>query len=329
MQQGNIVFLCLISLIFSSSLPDQHLDNLWNDFKNKFNKSYSGNHDVNRRKAWENNLNLIKSHNQQAEMGEHSYLIQENYLADLSPRVYLQKMIKLTQSSHRKIDVEMVGDIFEKINHLPDEIDWRKEGFTTPVFNQKDCGSCYAFSIACVLQAQIFKNTNKLVPLSEQQIVDCSKNSGNFGCSGGSLRNTLKYLDKVGGLMAFDDYPYVAKENKCKYDSRKTLVNVTSWSILPSRNEKALQKALVKIGPIAVSINARPRTFQLYHKGIYDDQSCESNTVNHAMLLVGYTKDAWILKNWWGNRWGENGYMRLKRNKNRCGIANFAAYALV
>lgn len=63
--------------------------------------------------------------------------------------------------------------------------------------------------------------------------------------------------------------------------------------------------------------------------GVYDDHSCSSSTVNHAMLVVGYTKDAWILKNWWGSHWGENGYMRLKRRVNRCGIANYAAYALV
>lgn len=66
-----------------------------------------------------------------------------------------------------------------------------------------------------------------------------------------------------------------------------------------------------------------------FSTGIYDDFTCTSATVNHAMLIVGYTKDAWILKNWWGSHWGENGYMRLRRNRNRCGIANYAAYALV
>lgn len=66
-----------------------------------------------------------------------------------------------------------------------------------------------------------------------------------------------------------------------------------------------------------------------FSTGIYDDPSCTSNHVNHAMLVVGYTKDSWILKNWWGKHWGENGYMKLKRNKNRCGVANYAAYALI
>lgn len=66
-----------------------------------------------------------------------------------------------------------------------------------------------------------------------------------------------------------------------------------------------------------------------FRSGIYDDESCSSNVVNHAMLIVGYTKDAWILKNWWGSRWGEDGYMRLKRNRNQCGISNYVAYVTV
>lgn len=63
--------------------------------------------------------------------------------------------------------------------------------------------------------------------------------------------------------------------------------------------------------------------------GVYDDIACSSSVVNHAMLIVGYTKDAWILKNWWGSKWGEDGYMKLRRNKNQCGISNYVAYVIV
>ncbi|XP_025829028.1 cathepsin L1 [Agrilus planipennis] len=275
-------------------------------------------------------MRKILKHNEEAKRGLHSYFIRDNHLSDLSTPAYLQKMVKLTQSVRRKLeDPERVGDFYERAHHLPEELDWREKGFDTPSYNQKDCGSCYAFSIALVIQAQIFKQTNRLLPLSEQQIVDCSVTMGNYGCGGGSLRNTLRYLERVGGLMAYNDYPYTAQQRKCHFDKHRTMVNITTWAILPARNERAIEIAVAKIGPIAVSINASPHTFQLYHSGIYDDISCSSNTVNHAMIIVGYTKDAWILKNWWGNQWGENGYMRLKRNRNRCGVANYAAYALV
>lgn len=69
--------------------------------------------------------------------------------------------------------------------------------------------------------------------------------------------------------------------------------------------------------------------YSYFSDGVYDDDSCPSDTVNHAMLVVGYTKHYWILKNWWGEMWGEDGYMRLRRGKNLCGIANYAAYSIV
>ncbi|XP_050314484.1 procathepsin L isoform X3 [Anthonomus grandis grandis] len=296
---------------------------------NKFNKTYADHHDPIKKTAWLSNLEKIKRHNAEAERGLHSYYLKDNNLADLSHPTYLTKMVKLTSSRHRKVDLEVVGDFYHRFHHIPEEINWIDKGFTTPVYNQKDCGSCYAFSIAGVIQGQIFKQTDKLVPLSSQQIVDCSAATGNYGCAGGSLRNTLRYLEKVGGIMAYSDYPYIAMLGKCHYNKGQAIANITSWSVLPARDEKALEIAVANIGPIAVSINAAPHTFQFYHKGIYDDPGCSSTSVNHAMLVVGYTKDYWILKNWWGKHWGEHGYMRLKKNKNRCGVANYGAYALV
>ncbi|XP_044257437.1 procathepsin L isoform X1 [Tribolium madens] len=305
------------------------LDEKWEKFKQAYNKTYYGYLDTSRKLAWQSNVEKIKRHNEEADKGLHSYYIKENHLSDMTTQNYLQKMAKLTKSTHRKVDPEVVGDLFELFHHIPEEVNWIERGFETPSYNQKDCGSCYAFSIASVLQAQIFKQTEKLVPLSEQQIIDCSVSMGNYGCGGGSLRNTLRYLEKTGGLMAYSDYPYLARQQRCRFDKNRAIVNLTTWAILPARDERALELAVAKIGPVAASINASPHTFQLYHSGVYDDVACSSNHVNHAMLIVGYTKNAWILKNWWGKHWGEKGYMRLRRGKNRCGIANYAAYALV
>ncbi|XP_060537289.1 procathepsin L isoform X2 [Cylas formicarius] len=319
---------CCLCQYFYLPNENKDVERQWNEFKERFNKTYTDYHDVYKKEAWLANLKKIKKHNEEAAKGLHTYFLLDHNLADLTPQSYLQKMVKLTKSRHRKVEAETVGDFYHKYNHVPEEVNWIDKGFVTPTYNQKDCGSCYAFSIAGVLQGQIFKQTNKLVPLSSQQIVDCSAASGNFGCGGGSLRNTLRYLENTGGLMAYSDYPYVAKQRRCQFDKHMAIANITSWAVLPARDEKALEAAVAKIGPIAVSINAAPHTFQLY-QGIYDDPVCTSNTVNHAMLIVGYTKDAWILKNWWGKHWGEQGYMRLKRHKNRCGVANYAAYAMV
>ena len=107
-------------------------------------------------------------------------------------------------------DDERVGSFHIDEKELPITLDWRERGFITEPYNQKSCGSCYAFSVAHSIQGQIFKRTGKIIPLSEQQIVDCSIINGNHGCAGGSLRNTLRYLENCGGLMRQQDYPYTA-----------------------------------------------------------------------------------------------------------------------
>ncbi|XP_017758137.1 PREDICTED: cathepsin L1-like [Eufriesea mexicana] len=306
------------------------LDEYWNSYKIRYNKSYSGNLETNRRMTWEENLITIYKHNMMAAAGHHSYTLKDNHIADLGTRQYIREMVKLIPSRKRRVSKEtMVGASLHDPRRIAPRLDWREAGFQTNPENQKDCGSCYAYSIAGSIQGQIFKQTGMLIPLSEQQLIDCSTSTGNLGCSGGSLRNTLRYLEKAKGLMAEIHYPYKGQQGACHFKEDLSVVNITSWAVLPARDEKALEAAVATIGPIAASVNASPKTFQLYHKGVYDDELCSSDMVNHAMLIVGYTPTEWILKNWWGDEWGENGYMRLAKNKNRCGIANYAAYAKV
>ncbi|XP_033213756.1 cathepsin L1-like [Belonocnema kinseyi] len=305
-------------------------DDYWDVYKSSFNKSYDPTHERLRRAAWEENLLTVYDHNLLAAKGHHDYLLRDNHIADLSTQMYLRDMVKLLPSRREgSEDDQMLSAAPRQSSKIPKYLDWRECGFMTPPRNQRDCGSCYAYSIAGTIEGQLFKHNGKLITLSEQQLVDCSSTTGNLGCTGGSLKNTLRYLDRSKGIMSGASYPYVAKEGTCKYKSSQSVAKVKSWAILPARDERALETAVATIGPIAVSINASPKTFQLYHTGIYDDPACVSSTVNHAMLLVGYSPKYWILKNWWGNTWGENGYMRLAKNKNRCGVANYAAYTRI
>uniref|UniRef100_A0A182RCX5 Peptidase C1A papain C-terminal domain-containing protein n=1 Tax=Anopheles funestus TaxID=62324 RepID=A0A182RCX5_ANOFN len=146
-----------------------------------------------------------------------------------------------------------------------------------------------------------------------------------------SYRDLLRPVFRV-KVLSFTVYATssfsVRNQGQCSFNKDYAIANISEWAIMP-KNEDALAFALWKVGPIPVSINAAPKSFQLYSNGIYDDEaSCDNSKVNHAMLLLGYTKDYWILKNWWGN-WGEDGYMRLARGKNLCGISNYAGYVTV
>lgn len=111
----------------------------------------------------------------------------------------------------RLSDEPMIAAVLQKRHNIPARLDWREYGFITPPVDQRSCGSCYAYSITESIEGQIFMQTGMLLPLSAQQLIDCSTGSGNFGCVGGSLRNTLKYLEKSKGLMASSQYPYNAQ----------------------------------------------------------------------------------------------------------------------
>jgi len=89
-------------------------------------------------------------------------------------------------------------------------------------------------------------------------------------------------------------------------------------------NEDAMVAALNTNGPLSVALDATYWSF--YSGGIYDS-SCSSTRMNHGVLLVGYGEEKdvkyWIIKNSWGESWGEKGYIRLIRGKNKCGVNNF------
>ncbi|KAF6203775.1 hypothetical protein GE061_002110 [Apolygus lucorum] len=287
----------------------------WEGYKDVYNKSYRVG-ETRMMTNWLNNAEKVIKHNLEFENGVHSYNLKANHLADLHRTDYL-KMIGLKPSRHRKLaDANLLSDSPHDKSDLPEEFDWREKGFVTPAWNQESCGSCYAFSVAASVQGQMFKTKGQLEGLSQQQIVDCSVLTGNLGCGGGSFKNTLRYIE-LAGLMKESDYPYNGKQNICKYTPLKERVKIKTWKVLPARDEEALKAALVAVGPISVSLNASPYTFQLYHSGVYDDPDCPDDTLNHAMLLVGYTKNSWIIKNWWTDQWGEKGYMHLRKGRNR------------
>lgn len=117
---------------------------------------------------------------------------------------------KQANSVPKKVLVGNPAQMVLDTTNLPPRFDWRERGFVTAVQNQKSCGACYAFSIAHTVEAQLFRRTGVIVPLSTQQLLDCSTEAGNHGCAGGSLRNTLRYVELSSGLMRDQDYPYVS-----------------------------------------------------------------------------------------------------------------------
>jgi len=144
------------------------------------------------------------------------------------------------------------------------------------------------------------------------------------------MDRAFKYV-KAHGLCTEDEYPYEAKQGRCQASSC-TVVPGTKLSgykdVAP--NEDALLDAL-RIGPVSVAIEASQTGFQLYKSGVFSG-TC-GNKLDHGVLLVGFGTDHdqeyWKIKNSWGSSWGEDGYMRLIRNRDQCGIADSSSFPVV
>jgi len=216
---------------------------------------------------------------------------------------------------------------------VPDSFDWRPKGAVTKIKDQENCGSCWAFSVTGTLEGQLFLKTGELVQLSEKQLMDCSWDYGNKGCSGGWMYKGYEYIMDQGGLDTEYSYPYHPFDgNKCLYDPANSALVEKDYVELPQGDEEALKEAVATIGPISVSINAN-WDFQNYLEGVMTSEGCGEPT-NHGVLVVGYgTEDGldyWLVKNSWGKYYGEDGYIKMRRNyNNMCAIADWGTYPIL
>lgn len=199
---------------------------------------------------------------------------------------------------------------------LPDTFDWREKGLT-PVENQGNCGSCYAFATTSVLEDNIKLTTGKDIDLSEQYLLDCSYAYGDsYGCQGGwQLHDYQRNGGKVyqGGIAA-SQYPYYAQAGSCRSGMQR-VDYLYSWREV-ANDINSIKEAIYRFGPVWTTLYA-DNAFWQYIGGYYCGPSAQ---VNHAVTLVGWTKRGWILKNSWSENWGQRGYMEIGFNCNNVGF---------
>lgn len=205
---------------------------------------------------------------------------------------------------------------YEPSSKQSSSIDWREKGYVNPIQNQGGCGSCWAFSAAASLEGQYFKQTNKLVKFSEQNLVDCVY--GRDGCDGGLMNDAYDYILKNNGVSTQTGYKYTSGSTAtwsgtCKYNSATAGVQITGYKFVSvgSPNEAAIVSALNKVGPLAAALYVT-NNFQFYQSGVFNDPLCDNlplNYINHAISLVGYGtengQDYYILRNSWDTDWGK------------------------
>jgi cathepsin L len=306
-------------------------------FKNVYAKVYNSvEEEANRRSIWEDNLAKIRQHNLEADMDVHTYTMGMNQFGDMTTEEFRKQMNGFKMNS--KIDSsEFDRHTFLPASNvvLPASVDWRTKGYVTPVKDQGQCGSCWAFSATGSLEGQTFAKTMKLPSLSEQNLVDCSGSFGNMGCSGGLMDYAFQYIKVNKGIDTEMSYPYEARNDKCRFKAANVGATDTGFMDIKAMNETDLQNAIATIGPISVAIDASHGSFQFYKSGVYNEPQCSATQLDHGVLAVGYdttstSQDYYIVKNSWGTSWGSQGYIWMTRNKkNQCGIATMASYPLV
>ncbi|KAE8743916.1 Cathepsin L-like peptidase 1 [Frankliniella occidentalis] len=305
----------------------------WEDFKAMHHKRYPNPiEDAFRAKIFNENAVRIAKHNELHAYGKVSFKVGYNQFADMHTHEVTEKLNGFRMDLKRRS-----GSIHRASNDskpFSRKVDWRTKGLVTPIKDQGQCGSCWSFSATGSLEGQLFKKTGKLVSLSEQNLVDCSSKYGNEGCNGGVMDSAFEYVKANGGIDSEETYPYTAQDGRCLYKSANSVgVNTGYTDVNPTEND--LRDAVEKVGPVSVAIDASHWSFQMYASGIYQEPACSSDSLDHGVLAVGYgsdwpNKDFWLVKNSWGDSWGEGGYIKMARNKNNnCGIATMASYPTV
>jgi len=301
-------------------------DTLFEQFVLEFEKVYSEEERAVRKEVFAQNMDFIEARNAE----DHPYKLGVTAFADLTPEEF-SDYLGYRGSSKDALDAPVLGThMADPDAAVPDSVDWRTKGAVTPVKDQGRCGSCWAFSSTGALEGAWQLATGKLVSISEQQFVDCAKYSvGNMGCSGGRQTAAFTYAEKH-AMVTEDSYKYEAKSGTfkhCNADKGTTAIpdgGVTGYKLV-DHSEDALKQAIAQ-QPVSVAIEADQMVFQHYKSGVLDGSSCGAQ-LDHAVLAVGYGKTMmgqtyWIVKNSWGTKWGEDGYVRIIRGKDECGILN-------
>ena len=207
------------------------------------------------------------------------------------------------------------------VRDIPSSFDWRVETTLSPVMDQGNCGSCWAFSASETFRDdQIAQQKIPYSDTSTQQVLDCSNAS--YSCNGGMF-DAGRFFVSPGSSKTSDYGAYTARKSSCK-SGIQVSYTASQWFYVAGAENGAtaasVKSALIKYGPVSIGV-AAGSDWDNYNGGILQGSACKSSQMNHAVEIVGYKDDStisgggyWIVRNSWSSAWGESGYIRLAYN---------------
>ncbi|KAJ3699302.1 hypothetical protein LUZ61_003007 [Rhynchospora tenuis] len=277
---------------------------------------------------FKNNFQFIESTKNR---GGLTYTVGLNKFADLTNEEFLQRYATYKTRSGSKASTPFM---YANLTSIPTSIDWRTLGAVTPIKDQGNCGSCWAFSAVASIEGINQIKTGNLISLSEQELVDCDSTCK--GCSGGYEYYAFDWVAKNGGITTETNYPYISGTTKGNFKCNTTKTSdhaatITGYQFVTTYSESALANAVAN-QPVSIAIDASGSAFQFYSGGIFTGPC--GTTLDHAVTAVGYDTlngtNYWIVKNSWGTSWGESGYIRMQKDISStaglCGLAIEPSY---
>jgi cathepsin F len=288
----------------------------WKEFKTRFAKEYETAEEEQQRYAvFKSNLKLAAEYD--AADAKASYGVTK--FMDLSPEEFRQYYLMPKEIyANFTVDSTRVAPREATPVNAPASYDWRQHGAITPVYNQGQCGSCWAFSATETIESYNFLCGNGLNSESMQQIVSCDTTA--YGCNGGWTYAAYEYVKSAGGIEPFSDYPYTAQTGTCQFDASKINEHISGWSyVTQSADESAMQNWMLNKGPLSVCVDASQ--WQYYTGGVVTNCGTQ---IDHCVQATGYSTQqgtaAWNVRNSWGTDWGNSGYLYVERGSDTCAI---------
>jgi len=332
-------------------------DEQWEKYKQDFNKLYTSDSEESERHAlFTESLNRIAKLNTQGP----NAVFGLTWTSDRHPHEKHAKGLK--RANGRVSNAPLYQKKQER--RTPASINWRETKAVTPIKNQGQCGSCWAFSAASAIESQLALVGGDVwsIELSPQQIVSCTPSTGTYGsdgCDGGFTEGAYDYVQSSPGLANSFFIPYqqsltasdatkpcmtaqVAAINGADEMLQGGYAQVSGYTYATppctsgactSQDLDALAASLEET-PISICVNAE--NWNDYTGGVMSSAQCggmDADSQDHCVMATGFNSTAptpyWIVRNSWSSTWGEYGYMYLDMSTNTCGLADDATIPTV